>query len=330
MNIIEQIRDRASALNKTVVLPETEDPRVLKAASLLDDQGICSVILVGEKSEIRSRAEQNRIELSDSIGFETFEATPYREKLIANLYERRKHKGISKKGAAEKLGDALYFGAGLVAIGNADACVAGSVATTGEVIKAALHSIGLRQGIEIVSSIFLMAFPDGRVLTYADCGVVPYPDKNQLADIAVESARTHKLLTRQDPAVAMLSFSTKGSANHERTHLVNDALNIARQKAPDLLIDGELQFDAAYVSEVAARKAPESKVAGRANVFIFPNLDAGNIAYKITERLAGAAATGPILQGLAKPMMDLSRGCKWQDIVNASCVAILMGSNEYH
>jgi phosphate acetyltransferase len=169
-----------------------------------------------------------------------------------------------------------------------------------------------------------MALKGGQVLTYADCGVVPYPDEAQLADIAIESARTHQLLTQEKPVVAMLSFSTKGSAKHERTELVTNALEMACKKAPDLQIDGEFQFDAAFVPEVAKRKAPESTVAGNANVFIFPNLDAGNIAYKITERLAGATATGPILQGLSKPMMDLSRGCRWQDIVNAACVAILM------
>ena len=169
-----------------------------------------------------------------------------------------------------------------------------------------------------------MALTDGRVLTYADCGVVPYPDGEQLADIAVESARTHQLLTEQEPRVAMLSFSTKGSAEHPKTKLVVEALQIAQKKHPKLDIDGEFQFDAAFVPDVARRKAPNSEVAGKANVFIFPNLDAGNIAYKITERLAGATATGPILQGLAHPMMDLSRGCSWSDIVNASCVALLM------
>lgn len=326
MDIIEKIRSRASALGKTIVLPETQDFRVLRAASFLDEN-ICSVILAGDEKEIRKRAGKQGIELSDSVKFESFKTSTCREKLITNLFERRKHKGILEKGAAEKLNNALYLGAGLVAIKKADGCVAGSVATTGEVIKAALHSIGLREGIEIVSSIFLMALRDGRVLTYADCGVVPYPNKKQLADIAVESARTHQLLTGEEPAVAMLSFSTKGSAQHERVGLVTDALQIAKEKSPGLIIDGELQFDAAFVPEVAARKAPESEVAGKANVFIFPNLDAGNIAYKITERLAGAAATGPILQGLAKPMMDLSRGCSWQDIVNAACVAVLMGDS---
>ncbi len=325
-NIIKNIRNRATKFEKTIILPETDDPRVLKAASFLDDQEICSVILTGKEKRIRQQAEKEGITLPKSIEIISLDTISFADELVNNLFERRKHKGISKADAEEALRDSLYFSAGLVATSKADGCVAGSVATTGEVIRAAIHSIGLRKTTDIVSSTFLMALREGRVLTYADCGVVPYPDANQLADIAIESARTHRLLTQEEPIVAMLSFSTKGSAKHERTELVTEALEITRNKAPKLQIDGEFQFDAAFVPEVAKRKAPASKVAGKANVFIFPNLDAGNIAYKITERLAGATATGPILQGLAKPMMDLSRGCNWQDIVNAACVAILMGN----
>ena len=328
IDIIKEIRNRATKLGKTVVLPETDDPRVLKAASFLDGQKICSVILIGKEDRITKLANKERILLPNSVDIMSPETSSFADELANNLYERRKHKGISTAEVQEALWNPLYFGAGLVATGKAGGCVAGSVATTGEVIRAAIHSIGLRDTTDIVSSIFLMALKEGRVLTYADCGVVPYPDAHQLADIAIESARTHELLTQEEPVVAMLSFSTKGSAKHERTELVTEALEIATEKAPDLNIDGEFQFDAAFVPEVAERKAPESNVAGKANVFIFPNLDAGNIAYKITERLAGATATGPILQGLAQPMMDLSRGCSWQDIVNAACVAILMGEDK--
>lgn len=324
MDIIDQLRNRASGKGKTIVLPETYDSRVLKSASFLSDQNICSVILLGDESEIRRKAKEEGIKLPESIAFISHPTVDDPNSIIENLFDRRKHKGISREEAASQLEDPLYLAAGLVAVGKADGAVAGSIATTGEVIRSAIHSIGLREGTSIVSSTFLMALSDGNVLTYADCGVVPYPDENQLADIAIESARTHQLLTQEESIVAMLSFSTKGSAKHERTKLVIKGLEIAQEKAPGLRIDGELQFDAAFVPEVAKRKAPESKVAGSANVFIFPNLDAGNIAYKITERLAGATATGPILQGLAKPMMDLSRGCHWEDIVNAACVAILM------
>lgn len=325
MDIIQEIRDRAGKQEKKIVFPEIGDPRVLKAASFLAGEEICEIILIGDEKEIRGHADKEGIELEGSLISIDLNDAHYIDRLADNLYERRRHRGITKEEAREALQDPLYFGAGLVAESIADGCVAGSVATTGEVIRAAIHNIGLREGTEIVSSIFLMALQNGKVLTYADCGVVPYPSEEQLADIAIESARTHRLLTEEEPVVAMLSFSTKGSAEHDRVQLVRNALQAARKKAPEISIDGELQFDAAFVPDVARRKAPDSKVAGRANVFIFPNLDAGNIAYKITERLAGATATGPILQGLAKPMMDLSRGCHWQDIVNAACVAILMG-----
>lgn len=324
-DIIKEIRQRAAKQGKSVILPETEDPRVLKAASFLADKNICSPILVGKETGIKETARREGIRLPDSMEFIAIDTIPFANELVDRLYQRRKHKGVSRAEAQKMIRNPLYFAAGLLAMNNADGCVAGSVATTGEVIRAAIHSIGLRESTNVVSSTFLMALREGRVLTYADCGVVPYPDAGQLADIAIESARTHRLLTGQEPIVAMLSFSTKGSAKHERTELVTEAMEIAKNKAPELKIDGELQFDAAFVPEVAKRKAPKSDVAGKANVFIFPNLDAGNIAYKITERLAGASATGPILQGLAKPMMDLSRGCRWKDIVNAACVSILMG-----
>lgn len=326
-DIILQIRKRAKDKGKTIIMPESGDPRVLKAGSYLAKENICKVSLVGEKDSIAKIADKKGVTLSENITFQSLHTVNYAEELVTYLYNRRQHKGLSRKEASEILQDSLYFGAGTVALDKADGCVAGSVATTGEVIRAAIQSIGLRKGIDTVSSTFLMAFKNNNVFTYADCGVVPYPDTEQLADIAIESARTHHLLTQEEPVVALLSFSTKGSARHDRTELVTKALSLARDKEPELRIDGELQFDAAFVPEVAKRKAPGSNVAGQANVFIFPNLDAGNISYKITERLAGASATGPILQGLDKPMMDLSRGCNWQDIVNAACVAVLMSED---
>lgn len=326
MTVINKIQAKASERNKTVIFPETGDERILKAATFLVDEGICEVILVGGQQAVLEQAAKQKVNLSPKLQFSEIESSPYLQELIQQLYSRRKEQGMSLAEATQKMNDPLYIGAGLVAIGQADACVAGSVATTGEVIRAAIDNIGLRPGTDTASSIFLMTLKEGQTITYADCGVVPYPDATQLADIAIESARTHQLLTGEKPVVALLSFSTKGSAEHQRAQLVSDALKIVQSKAPDLLVDGELQFDAAYVPEVARRKAPGSPVAGKANIFIFPNLDAGNIAYKITERLAGAGATGPILQGLARPMMDLSRGCSWQDIVNAACVAILMGN----
>lgn len=309
------IRKRAATKARHIVLPEGEDSRVIKAAQFLAQEEICKVTIIGGNQTVTATG-LDQIKLSNA---------PNRDTFAQALWDKRKHKLERIEDARALLTDPLYYGAAMIKAGKADGCVAGSVATTADVIRAAIHVIGLKKGTSVVSSTFLMAMPDGRVFTYGDCGVVPYPNVHQLADIAIDSARTHQMLTAQTPKVAMLSFSTKGSASHPRSELVRNALEIARGKSPSLTIDGELQFDAAIDPSIATRKAPESAVAGHANVFIFPNLDAGNIAYKITERLAGATATGPILQGLAKPMMDLSRGCSWEDIVNAACVAILMG-----
>lgn len=316
---MNHIRQRAGKLNNHIVLAEGEDPRVKKAAEFLTEKNICRITLLSS-TDFSYPYPDSVINLT--------EHPPNLDVFTANLWDRRKHKLDNREEAALLLKNPLYYGAAMVNAGFADGCVAGAVATTANVIRAAIHAIGLKKRTSVVSSIFLMAMPDNAVYTYADCGVVPYPEQEELADIALESAKTHRLLTGEEPKVAMLSFSTKGSAPHPRSQLVVEALEIARTKNPDLVIDGEMQFDAAFVPDVAHRKAPESPLGGQANVFIFPNLDAGNIAYKITERLAGATATGPILQGLAQPMMDLSRGCSWNDIVNAVCVAILMDGEQ--
>lgn len=324
MGFTTDLRKRAKALHRHIILAEADDPRVLKAAAYLGKENICRLTLLGEPMELEALAQAEGITLPKGVTIISPATCKDKSRMSEHLYRRCQHKGMTLETAREMLSDRLYLAAGLVATGFADAFVAGSIATTGEVIKSAVYSIGLQEDITIVSSIFMMVLPNGRPLTYADCGVVPYPDAVQLADVAIESARTHKLLTGEKPVVAMLSFSTKGSAQHPSVDKVREALAIAQRKEPKLAIDGEFQFDAAFVPDVARRKAPDSKVAGNANVFIFPNLDAANIAYKITERLGGASATGPILQGLAKPVMDLSRGCSWQDIVNAACVAAVM------
>lgn len=316
MNIIQTIREKAALNKRRIVLPRSSDTRVLKAAKFLTDEGLADVILL-----------QNSNSTIDIKGVEVIDPnTDFKLQQFADaFYQKRKHKGITEEQALATVKDPLFFGASLVSHGYAHGCVAGSVSTTGDVLRAAIQTIGLKKGSNVVSSIFLMSFPDGKVFSYGDCAVVPYPTSDQLATIAYDSAISHKLITGEDPKVAMLSFSTKGSASHERVELVQKAFEKVKEYNIDFAVDGEIQFDTAFVDSVAKRKAPDSEVAGKANVYVFPNLDAGNIGYKITERLAGATATGPVIQGLAKPMMDLSRGCEWDDIVNTACVCSLMG-----
>lgn len=325
MNIIDDIRERAAEQQKTVVLAESHDKRVLEAAHYLVKEKIAKVVLVGSEEAINARATGHGMQMHELIEYSDPEKSEKLEQYAENFYKRRKHKGISMEDARRTVRQPLFFAASMIAADDADCGVAGSIATTGEVLRAALQAIGLKKGSQVVSSIFLMAMTDGNVMTYGDCGVVPYPNREQLATIAIDSAETHRRLTNTEPTVGMLSFSTKGSARHERVELVQQALELVREQTPKLAVDGEFQFDTAFVPEVGSRKAPDSKVAGQCNVYIFPNLDAGNIAYKITERLGGAVATGPIIQGLKKPMMDLSRGCSWEDIVNAAAVSVLMG-----
>lgn len=324
MDIIMRIREEARKSDCRIVFPESGDVRILKAASFLENEKICRATLIGNPDTIRRSVIAEHIDLPDTIEYINPEEDKALADYIERFYERRKIKGVTKEQAGETIRQPVFFAASLVADGRVDGCVAGAVHTTGAVLKAAILIIGLRPGSEIVSSVFLMTMPDGRVFTYGDCAVVPYPDARQLSCIAIDSARTHRQLTGENPSVAMLSFSTKGSASHERVTLVQEATQMVRESAPGLLIDGELQADAALVSEVALGKAPGSPVAGNANVLIFPNLDAGNIAYKLTERLAGAIATGPIIQGLSRPMNDLSRGCSWQDVVNTAAVCSVL------
>ena len=313
-NVIEQLREKAKAAPRRIVLPETEDPRVVDAAKQLAESQLAIPVLLDPPHELNGT---NGIEVVST----TDEAI--REKLALQLAENRKHKSMSLETAREAITDPVLFAALMVKTGLADGGVAGSVATTSRVIRSGLYGIGTGSGKKLISSFFLMQLAD-RAITYADCGVVPDPDAEQLAEIAIASAESHQTLTGETPKVAMLSFSTKGSASHPRVDKVKAALEIARDKNPPLQIDGELQFDAAFVPAVAERKAPQSKVAGQSNVFVFPDLDSGNIAYKITERLAGATALGPLIQGLAAPFMDLSRGCSPEDIVDVAVIASII------
>jgi phosphate acetyltransferase len=322
IKLLNQIRKEAAAKGKTIVLPESHDDRVLQAAEIILNEKLASVITVGNEETIRAKAEELGLQLKGLRIYDPLKSEKLND--FANFfYNLRKSKGITYEQAKETMTKDLFFGAMLVREKIADGSVAGSTASTGDVLRAAFQVVGMKEGLSIVSSFFLMIFPE-RVFSFADCAVVPNPDANQLADIAITTADNHKTLTGEEPYVAMLSFSTKGSAKHELIDKVLEATKIAQEKRPDLKIDGELQFDAAIIDAIGKRKAPGSEVAGRANVLVFPDLNAGNIGYKIAQRLGGAEAVGPIVQGLKQPLFDLSRGCSVDDIVNTAAIACLM------
>lgn len=324
-SILQQILTKSTRLKKSIVFPEAgRDPRVLHAVADLENAGAVVPVLISDTGNVEKLAETESITLPDSIRIVDLGEEEQLKKRVSFFEKKLSHKNPTAEQILKLAKDPLMTAGWLVAIGKADGAVAGSIASTADVIRASLRTVGTDEGAKLVSSTFLMELADGRVLTYADCGVVPYPDSEQLSDIAVTSGHTHKLLTGEDPAIAFLSFSTKGSAVHERVDMVREALDFASKRQPNWSMDGELQFDSAFVPAVANRKAPYSAVAGKANVYIFPNLDAGNIAYKITERIGGATAIGPILQGLASPYMDLSRGCSKEDIFYAGCIASVM------
>ncbi|MCB0731920.1 MAG: phosphate acetyltransferase [Ignavibacteriae bacterium] len=322
LDLLLEIKAKATKAKRTIVLPESHDDRVLKAAKKLAKEGVAKVITLGNENKVRERANELEIDLS---GVRIID--PEKSEMLSDFanifFNLRKKKGIDIETARETMKKDLFFGAMLVRESMADGFVAGSTASTGDVLRAAIQCVGMPEGISIVSSFFLMIFPE-RVFSFADCAVVPNPDAAQLADIAITTAENHQKLTGEEPNVAMLSFSTKGSAKHELIDKVLEATSIAKQKRPNMNIDGELQFDAAIVDSIGQRKAPGSPVAGRANVLIFPDLQAANIGYKIAQRLGGAEAVGPVVQGLKKPLFDLSRGCSVDDIVNTSAIAALM------
>ncbi len=327
MSVVAQIKEKAKAKGRRVVLPEGTEPRVIKATQKIIEQGICKVTLLGDEKTIENLAKEHGVNLNGVEIINPPLGKMYAE-FVKELVVIRKGK-MTEDDAKKAMTTPLYYGAMLVRHDMADASVAGSVNTTGDVLRAAIHCVGLKPGITTVSSSFIMTLPkfrnvENKVFMFGDCAVVPNPTAEQLASIAVSTAETMRNLVGEEPRVAMLSFSTKGSAKHDDVDKVLASLAILRRDYPNLKVDGEFQLDAAIIPEVAKSKAPGSSIAGDANCLIFPDLDAGNIGYKLTQRLAGATATGPIIQGLDKPANDLSRGCSVDDIVDVSAIATLM------
>lgn len=324
-DLLKSVREKAKNLQKTIVLAEGEEPRIITAAAKVQAEGIAKVILLGDPKIIKEKCPDANLDGIKVIDVKAIDIEPYAQL----LYELRKTKGMDMETARKLALNPLYFGVLLVKSGEADGMVAGSVNATGDVLRPALQIIKTAPGIKTVSSCFIMLlnkdskYGENGVMVFGDCAVNPNPDSQQLADIAIASSETAAAIAGITPKVALLSFSTKGSAKHELVDKVSAALALVKAARPNLQVDGELQADAALVPTVADLKAPGSTVAGKANVLIFPDLQAGNIGYKLVQRLAGAEAIGPICQGFNRPVNDLSRGCSSEDVVNVVAMTAL-------
>ncbi len=322
MGFIENIIKKAQSDKKTIVLPESYEPRIIEACALILKQGIANIVMLGNREKIQAVSPQWEISGATFVDPAT---SPQYESYVEAFYELRKAKGMTLEKARETMLDPLYYGVMMVKQTHADGMVSGSINSTANTLRPALQILKTAPGTKLVSAFFLMIVPDcdfgaDGTFVFADCGLNENPDADQLSEIAISSAHSFQQLTGKTPNVAMLSYSTYGSAKSEMTEKVIEATRLARQKVPQLNIDGELQLDAAIVGEVAKLKAPTSPVAGKANVLVFPTLDAGNIGYKLVQRLAKAEAYGPVTQGIAKPVNDLSRGCVAEDVVGVVAI----------
>jgi phosphate acetyltransferase len=326
MELLDSIKQNARKHNKRIVLPEGYEERNIRAADTAIAEELARIILIGDPDEIKSHGDKLGLKNLDRATIVNPKSHAKKEQYINLMVEIRKNKGMTHEEAARLIEDPLYLGVLMIKSGDADAEVSGADHATGDVLRPAFHYIKTAPGISIVSGAFIMILPDksfgdNGVLIFADSAVTPNPTDKELAEIAIASAHTARVIAGMEPRVALLSFSTKGSAKHELVDKVISATKIAQQMAPDLMIDGELQGDAALIESIGQKKAPGSKIAGKANVLIFPDLNCGNIAYKLVQRLAHAEAIGPILQGMAAPINDLSRGCSVSDIVCMIAIA---------
>ena len=332
MDVLKNFKERAASNLKTIVFAEGDDERIVKAAAKVEAEKIAEIVILGNIESIKDSAAEYGVDL-DGVEIMDPENSDYIAEFREEFYELRKHKGISKEDAEKAIKDPLYFGTMMIYTGKADGMVAGAANATGNVLRPAFQIVKTAEGISTVSSAIIIvlkdkSFGEEGAMVFSDCAVNPAPNSEQLAEIAVATADTASSLLDFDPKVAMLSFSTMGSACHENVVNVQQAVKIAHKNAPHLKIDGEMQVDAALVEDVARRKAPESDIAGKANVLVFPDLQSGNIGYKLVQRLAGADAVGPILQGLAAPINDLSRGCSVEDVVNLTAITAVQAQNK--